>query len=110
MTEFIKLPEEDEQKVMKIFDDYRHTVNGTHFKISIALTLVKENNKKVLYVISDRPGIVIGKYGTNIDELREKVCEALGEKIEVHVKEFPNWQVRFFNFGGGIDGRYISST
>ncbi|MBR3305321.1 MAG: 30S ribosomal protein S3 [Christensenellaceae bacterium] len=69
-------------------DKIRKFIKKEHYAAGISkIEIERAANKTVVYVYTARPGIIIGKAGAGIDELRAALTKLIGKNIAVNIIE-----------------------
>ena len=81
----------------------RKFLNKTLSDASVAKTEIERNSKKIsINIFTARPGLVIGKGGSEVENLKKMITKMIGLEIQINVNEIKNPQLEAILVGQNI--------
>ena len=77
------------KRTMKFFWEDKKMSRESFLITDVSIKLGEE--KHILTITLERPGILIGKGGKDINSLTERLTKELGHPIEIHIIEDKQW-------------------
>ena len=89
----------------------RKFLNKTLSDASVAKTEIERNSKKIsINIFTARPGLVIGKGGSEVENLKKMITKMIGLEIQINVNEIKNPQLEAILVGQNIAQQLVKKV